>query len=65
MAKALTGYLSSDQRIPAVLAENARLRQRVADLEVLVGRLQEQNDALLTARAEQLLDPAPEVLQPA
>lgn len=65
MAKALTGYLSSDQRNPALLAENSRLRQRVADLETLVLRLQEQNDALLDARAEQLLDTAPEALQPA
>ena len=56
MAKALIGYLPSDPRTPARLAvENARLRARVAELEALTVRLKQENDALLEARAEQLL----------
>jgi hypothetical protein len=47
MAKALIGYMHSDQRTPTRLAiENSRLRARVAELETLVLRLQEQNDRL-------------------
>ena len=47
MAKALIGYLNSDLRIPARLtADNARLRARVGELEDLVLRLKEENDAL-------------------
>lgn len=47
MAKALIGYLNSDLRTPPRLtSDNARLRARVADLEALVLRLQEDNDTL-------------------
>lgn len=50
MAKALIGYLSSDQRSTATLAaENRRLRTRIADLESLVLRLQADNDRLAAA----------------
>jgi len=50
MAKALIGYLSSDQRSTATLAaHNRRLRARVADLESLVLRLQAENDRLAAA----------------
>ncbi|GAA5151901.1 hypothetical protein GCM10023340_31310 [Nocardioides marinquilinus] len=59
MAKALIGHLNSDLRDPRLAAENARLRQRVADLEVLVRKLSEENDRLVAARAAELLDTAP------
>ena len=53
MAKALIGYLSSDQRSAATLAaQNRRLRTRVADLEALVLRLQAENDRLAAAVRE-------------
>jgi hypothetical protein len=65
MAKALIGYMHSDPRIPARLTlENARLRERVADLEILVRRLQQENDALLASRADALLEQESD-LQPA
>ena len=55
MAKALLGYMNTtDPRVVAGLtAENRRLRQRVADLEAHVMRLQAVNDALAAA-AEQV-----------
>lgn len=57
MAKALIGYLSSDLHIPARLAaDNARLRARVGELEDLVLRLKEENDALVAAGAAAILD---------
>ena len=51
MAKALLGYMSStDPRVLAQLvAENRRLRQRVADLEAHVLRLQAEHDSLAAA----------------
>lgn len=52
MAKALLGYMSSstDPRVLAQLAaETRRLRQRVADLEAHVLRLQAENDSLAAA----------------
>ena len=49
MAKALIGHLNSDLRDPRLAVENARLRNRVADLESLVLRLSEERD-LLAAR---------------
>lgn len=52
MAKALLGYMSSstDPRVIAQLAaETRRLRQRVADLEAHVLRLQADNDSLAAA----------------
>lgn len=55
MAKALIGYLDSDLRTPARLtAENARLRARVAELEDLVLRLSQENDALAAAQTASL-----------
>ena len=56
MAKALIGYMNSDLRTPAnLVAENARLRARVGELEALVLRLTEENDKL-AAEAARLLD---------
>jgi hypothetical protein len=52
MAKALLGYMSSstDPRVVSQLtAETRRLRQRVADLEAHVLRLQAENDTLAAA----------------
>lgn len=57
MAKALIGYLHSDQRIPARLGlENQRLRGRVAELETLVLRLQVENDRLVAEQATVALE---------
>jgi hypothetical protein len=57
MAKALIGYMNSDLRTPALLvAENARLRARVGELETLLLRLSEENDELASARTVALLD---------
>jgi cell division protein FtsB len=58
MAKALLGYMSSstDPRVIAQLtAETRRLRQRVADLEAHVLRLQAENDSLAAAVHEEPL----------
>ena len=54
MAKALFGHVGSDPRGARVGLENARLRARVADLEALVARLQDENDRLVAERAEAL-----------
>jgi hypothetical protein len=43
MAKALLGYVGGDSRL---LDENQRLRRRIADLQMVVLRLQAENDAL-------------------
>ncbi|WP_182526170.1 hypothetical protein [Nocardioides dongkuii] len=57
MAKALIGHLNRDLRTPTrLVAENARLRARVGELEALVLRLSEDNDRLVAARAADLLD---------
>ena len=70
MAKALLGYMSSDLRNPArlaaerIAADNRRLRDRVADLEALVARLQDENDRLTAAQAVAILEPIEE-MQPA
>ncbi|MFN8194746.1 MAG: hypothetical protein U0R80_10755 [Nocardioidaceae bacterium] len=57
MAKALIGYLSNDRRsTDRFAADNARLRARVAELESLVLQLKQQNDALVSDRAEALLE---------
>ncbi len=58
MAKALVGYMNgTDPRVVARLTgENRRLRERVADLEAQVMRLQAENDALVASvSAEELL----------
>jgi hypothetical protein len=66
MAKALIGYMNSDLRIPARLtSENTRLRARVAELEDLVLRLTQENDALAAAQAATLLDQTMQEMQPA
>lgn len=54
MAKALMGYSSgTDPRVLNRLAgENRLLHQRVADLEDMVVRLQQENDALAAMVAE-------------
>ena len=68
MAKAIFGYLNGpDPRTAAsVAAENRRLRERVSDLEAVVSRLQQENDALAAAAmdASRLLA-VPEQMQPA
>lgn len=60
MAKALYGYaLGIDQRAAARLADQNRLlRQRVSDLEAVVARLQAENDQLLAAANDEVLEPA-------
>lgn len=68
MAKALIGYMNSDLRTPHhLVAENARLRARVGELEALVLRLSEENDRLASAQAAALLDEAASLqeMQPA
>ncbi|MDP9822561.1 hypothetical protein [Nocardioides massiliensis] len=57
MAKALLGHMSTtDPRVHArLVAENRRLRERVADLEAHVLRLQADNDALAAALADRPL----------
>ena len=57
MAKALVGYMNTtDPRVVAhLVSENRRLRQRVADLEAHVLRLQAENDALAASVSQDLL----------
>ncbi len=62
MAKALIGFVNTDRHDPRLVAENARLRSRVADLEAVVLRLAEENDHLVATRSADLLDPQ---MQPA
>lgn len=58
MAKALLGYAQgTDPRVVHRLAgENRVLRQRVADLEDVVLRLQQENDALAALATESVDD---------
>lgn len=64
MAKALIGHLDTSVRGGARLtSENARLRRRVAELEALVLRLQQENDRLTDLHASALLDLDPQDLQ--
>jgi cell division protein FtsB len=67
MAKALLGYMSNtDPRIVAHLtAENRRLKQRVADLEGHILRLQAENDSLAAAVHDSPLLTLDESMQPA
>jgi len=68
MAKAIFGYMNGpDPRAAAsVAADNRRLRDRVAELEALVSRLQQENDALAAAAMESsTLLTVPEQMQPA
>jgi cell division protein FtsB len=66
MAKALVGYMNTtDPRVVAhLVSENRRLRQRVADLEAHLLRLQAENDALAASVSEELLT-VPDHMQPA
>lgn len=63
MAKALVGYMNTtDPRVVAGLtAENRRLRQRVADLESQVMRLQAENDSLAAAAERENLLTVPDM----
>jgi hypothetical protein len=58
MAKALLGYATgSDPRaLNRLASENRLLRQRVADLEAVVLRLQKENDALAALATEHAPD---------
>jgi hypothetical protein len=70
MAKALIGYMNSDLRnnarvtLEKIVADNRALRGRVAELEALVVRLQEENETLTAAQAAAILEPM-EDMQPA
>ena len=67
MAKALLGYMSTstDPRVVTQLtAENRRLRQRVADLEAHILRLQSENDALAASVHASSLLTLDESMQP-
>lgn len=65
MAKALLGYATGpDPRLATRLSsENRLLRQRVADLEDVVLRLQQENDALASMATQ--VEHTEEVLEPA
>jgi hypothetical protein len=65
MAKALIGYMHSDLRTPHhLVAENARLRARVQELEELVLSLKSENDTLVAAHTE-LMESSIQEMQPA
>ena len=57
MAKALLGYMHSDLRDARLVTENARLRNRVSELEALVTTLAAENDRLVAAQAAELIAP--------
>ena len=57
MAKALLGYVHSDLRDARLVTENARLRNRVSELEALVTKLAAENDRLVAAQAAELIAP--------
>jgi cell division protein FtsB len=67
MAKALVGYMNTtDPRaVASLVSENGRLRQRVADLEAHVLRLQAENDALAATVSTDDLLTVPDQMQPA
>ena len=60
MAKAILGHIGgTDPRVTARLArENQLLRQRIADLESAVLRLQMENDTLGAMVGDEVLEPA-------
>jgi hypothetical protein len=65
MAKALIGYMHSDLRTPHhLIAENARLRARVQELEQIVLSLKSENDTLVATHTE-LLESSIQEMQPA
>jgi hypothetical protein len=57
MAKALLGYMHSDLRDARLVTENARLRNRVSELESLLTALSAENDRLVAAQAAELIAP--------
>lgn len=64
MAKALLGYMQNDLRTPHhLIAENARLRARVQELEQLISSLKVENDSLVAAHAD-LLESSIQEMQP-
>jgi len=64
MAKALLGYMQNDLRTPHhLIAENARLRARVQELEQLISSLKTENDSLVAAHAD-LLESSIQEMQP-
>ena len=67
MAKALVGYMNrTDPRVVAqLMGENRRLRERVADLEAHVLRLQAESDALAAEISKDQLLTVPDQMQPA
>ena len=67
MAKALLGYMSSSdpRAVAQIVAQNRRLRQRVADLEAHVLRLQAENDSLAASVHDSPLLTLDESMQPA
>jgi hypothetical protein len=66
MAKALVGYMNrTDPRVVAqLMGDNRRLRERVADLEAAVLRLQAENDALAAELSSDQLLTVPDQMQP-
>ncbi|WP_300680131.1 hypothetical protein [Nocardioides sp.] len=65
MAKALWGHLPTDPRAQHLLvSDNAKLRNRVAELSALVEKLSAEND-LLVARVAELVDASLTEMQPA
>ena len=56
MAKALIGHFGGD--MSQLGMENARLRTRVQELQAELAELRAQNDALIAARAEALIESA-------
>ena len=67
MAKALVGYMNrTDPRVVAqLMGDNRRLRERVADLEAAVLRLQAENDTLAAELSSDQLLTVPDQMQPA
>jgi|KBSMisStaDraftv2_1062788.scaffolds.fasta_scaffold2203297_1 DNA polymerase/3'-5' exonuclease PolX len=66
MAKALVGYMNrTDPRVVAqLMGDNRRLRERVADLEAAVLRIQAENDALAAELSSDQLLTVPDQMQP-
>lgn len=56
MAKALVGHFGGDAS--QLSLENARLRNRVQALQAEIAELRAQNDALVSAKAEALIESA-------
>jgi uncharacterized small protein (DUF1192 family) len=56
MAKALVGHFGGD--VSQLSLDNARLRARVQALQAEIAELRAQNDALVSAKAEALIESA-------